>query len=114
MKDFQYDRFLEFANAIPVGLFVVLGTVVILFFASLKLHLRDRPGSFATFCYAMTLSLVAWLYQLGIPAYLQAISTPHRWRIGLCFVLTAGVLSALRLPGPAPKATTGRLSGRPP
>jgi hypothetical protein len=114
MKDFQYDRFLKFANAIPVGLFGLLGAVVFLFVVSLNLHLRNRPSGFATFCCAMSLSLVAWLYQLGIPAYLQAISTPHRWRIGLCFVVTAAVLSALRLPGPAPKAATGRLSRRQP
>ena len=110
MKDFQYDRFLEFANAIPVVLFALLGAVVLLFVASLNLSLRNRPSGFTTFCCAMTLSLVVWLYQLGIPAYLQAMSTPHRWRIGICFVVTAAVLSALRLPRPAPNPATPRLT----
>lgn len=106
MKDFQYDRFLRFASAIPVELFVLLGAVVLLFVVSLSLQLRSRPSGFATFCWAIALSLVAWLYQLGIPAYLQAMSTPHRWRIGICFVLTAAVLGALRLPGPATQRLT--------
>jgi hypothetical protein len=101
MKDFQFDRYVRFANAIPIGLFALLSAVVLLFAASLNLNLRHRPLGFATFCCAIALSSVAWLYQLSIPAYLQAMSTPHRWRIGICFVLTAAILSALRIPAPA-------------
>jgi hypothetical protein len=100
MKDFQFDRFSKFANAMPVGLLALLSAVVVLFSASLSLNLRRRPLGFATFCCAIVLSSVAWLYQLSIPAYLQAISTPHRWRIGICFVLTAAILGVLRIPVP--------------
>jgi hypothetical protein len=108
MRDFQYDRFALFADSIPMGLFALMGLVVLLFSASLKLNLRNRPTAFATFCCALTLSLVAWLYQLGIPAYLQAMSPQHRWRIGICFALTASVLGALRLLG-TPNSTLQRL-----
>jgi hypothetical protein len=106
MKDFQYERFSQFADSIPIGLFALMGLIVLLFTASLNLKLRNRPTGFATFCCAMTLSLAAWLYQLGIPAYLQAMSAPHRWRIGICFVLTASVLTALRLFGSTPNTST--------
>jgi len=109
MKDFQYDRFAQFADSIPIGLFALMGLVVLLFTASLKLNLRNRPAAFATFCCALGLSLVAWLYQLGIPAYLQAMSSPHRWRIGICFALTASVLGALRLLGAPPNSSIQRL-----
>jgi hypothetical protein len=64
------------------GLFVLMGLVVVLFAVSLVLSLRRRPAAFAAFCSAVGLSLVAWLYQLGIPAYMQAMSPQHRWRIG--------------------------------
>jgi hypothetical protein len=111
MRDFQYDRFSRFANAMPVGLFAFLGAVVLLFAASLSLNLRRRPSGFATFCCAIGLSCAAWMYQLCIPAYLEAISTPHRWRIGICFVLTAVILSALRIPAPA-SSRTRLLAGR--
>jgi hypothetical protein len=105
MKDFQLDRFVRFANAIPMGLFALLAAVVLLFAASLNLNLRHRPLGFATFCCAIALSCMAWVYQLSIPAYLQAMSTPHRWRIGICFVLTAAILGALRVPAPAANPT---------
>ena len=97
MKDFQSDRFAQFADSIPIGLFALMGLTVVLFVASLNLNLRGRPTGFATFCCAVGLSLVAWLCQLGIPAYLQAMSPWHLWRIGICFVLTATVLSTLRI-----------------
>jgi hypothetical protein len=100
MKDFQLDRFSKLANAMPVGLFAILSAVVVLFAASLNLNLRRRPLGFAMFCSATALSCAAWVYQLSIPAYLQAISMPHRWRIGICFFLTAAILSALRIPAP--------------
>ena len=89
-----------------------MGLVVVLFSVSLTLSLRRRPAAFAAFCSAVTLSLVAWLYQLGIPAYMQALSPQHRWRIGVCFVLTAGVLSALRFCGAAPNMILQRTEGR--
>ena len=99
MKDFQSERFAQFADSIPIGLFALMGLIVVLFVASLSLKLRNRPTGFATFCCAVGLSLVAWLYQLGIPAYLHAMSPWHRWRIGICFALTASVLSTLRILG---------------
>jgi hypothetical protein len=111
LDGFRYDRFVPFADAIPVGLFVVMGLVVVLFAISLALSLRRRPAAFAAFCSAVGLSLVAWLYQLGIPAYLQAISPQHRWRIGACFVLTAGVLCAVRFRGAVPNASPLRVDG---
>jgi hypothetical protein len=104
MKGFRYDRFVPLADAMPPGLFVLMGLVVVLFAASLYLRLRNRRTAYGTFCGAVGLSLGAWLYQLGIPAYLQAMPAPHRWRIGICFALTAGVLVALRLGGAAPKS----------
>jgi len=106
MKDFQYDRFAQFADSIPIGLFALMGLIVLLFIASLNLNLRNRRTGFATFCCAVGLSVVAWLYQLGIPAYLQAMSPWHRWRIGVCFALTASVLSALRILGSTPNSST--------
>jgi hypothetical protein len=112
LDGFRYDRFVPFADAMPVGLFVLMGLVVVLFSVSLTLSLRRRPAAFAAFCSAVTLSLVAWLYQLGIPAYMQALSPQHRWRIGVCFVLTAGVLSALRFCGAAPNMILQRTEGR--
>jgi hypothetical protein len=96
MRDFQYERFAHYADSIPIGLFLLMGLVVLLFTAALKLNLRSRPAAFATFCCALGASLVAWLCQLGIPAYLQAMSPPHLWRIGICFALTVSVLGALR------------------
>jgi hypothetical protein len=47
---------------------------------------------------------------LRIPAYVQTMSPQHLWRIGICFVLTAGVLSAARLGGAAqnPRARGGQ------
>lgn len=96
LKGFQYDRYVPLANAMPIGLFMLMGLVVILFTLSLYLSLRNRPAAYTAFCCAAGLSLAAWLYQLGIPAYMQAISPQHRWRIGICFVLTAAVLAALR------------------
>jgi hypothetical protein len=111
LDGFRYDRFVPFADAMPAGLFVLMGLVVVLFAVSLTLSLRRRPAAFAAFCGAVGLSLVAWLYQLGIPAYMQALSPQHRWRIGACFVLTAGVLSALRFGGAAPNASLERMDG---
>jgi hypothetical protein len=114
MKGFQYDRFEPFAAAMPIGLFVLMGFVVVLFTVSLYLSLRNRPAAFTAFCCAIALSLAAWLYQLGIPAYLQAMSQQHRWRIGICFALTAGILGALRLGGSTQNPTIQRLDrGRP-
>lgn len=96
LKGFQYDRFVPLALAMPITLFALMGTVVAAFCLSLYLSLRKRRAAFQAFCCAIGLSFGAWLYQLGIPAYVQAISAPHRWRSGLCFVLTVGVLGALR------------------
>jgi hypothetical protein len=95
-QGFDYARFQLLARAMPVGLFVLMGGVVAAFCLALYLSLRRRAAAFPAFCGALGLSLAAWLYQLGIPAYVQAISAAHRWRSGLCFALTAGVLSALR------------------
>jgi hypothetical protein len=110
---FRYDRFVPFADAMPTGLFVLMGLVVVLFSAALSLSLRRRPAAFSAFCSALGLSLAAWLYQLGIPAYVQAMSLQHRWRIGICFVLTAGALGAVRFFGAAPKPSMQRLDERP-
>jgi len=112
MREFQYDRFVPFAAAMPPGLFVLMGLVVVLFSVSLYLSVRNHPASFATFCAALALSLVTWLYQLGIPAYLQALSPQHRWRIGICFALTAGVLGALRWGSAVPEPSLRNLDGR--
>jgi hypothetical protein len=111
MKGFQYDRFVPLAKAMPAGLFALMALVVMLFTLSLYLSLRNRPAAFAAFCSALGLSLAAWLYQLGIPAYMQAISLQHRWRIGICFVLTAAVLSALRFGSRAPNPSLHRWEG---
>jgi hypothetical protein len=112
MREFQYDRFVPFAAAMPPGLFVLMGFVVVLFSVSLYLSVRNHRASFAIFCVALALSLATWLYQLGIPAYLQALSPQHRWRIGICFALTAGVLGALRcgsaVPDPSMRISNGR------
>jgi len=112
MREFQYDRFVPFAAAMPPGLFVLMGFVVVLFCVSLYLSVRNHPASFATFCAALALSLVTWLYQLGIPAYLQALSPQHRWRIGICFALTAGVLGALRWGSAVPDQSLRNFDGR--
>ncbi|MHB8478112.1 MAG: hypothetical protein ACYDBZ_17690 [Steroidobacteraceae bacterium] len=112
MREFQYDRFVPFAAAMPPGLFVLMGFVVVLFSVSLYLSVRNHPASFATFCAALAVSLATWLYQLGIPAYLQALSPQHRWRIGICFALTAGVLGALRWGSPVPDSSMRNLDGR--
>jgi hypothetical protein len=112
LDGFRYDRFVPLADAMPAGLFVLMGLVVVLFAISLSLSLRRRPAAFAVFASAVGLSLVAWLCELGIPAYVQAMSLQHRWRIGICFVLTAGVLSALRYWGAAPDSSMQRLEGR--
>jgi hypothetical protein len=96
MREFQYDRYAPFAQAMPPGLFVLMGLVVVCFSVSLYLSLRQHRAAFAAFCAALALSLTVWLCQLGIPAYLQALSPQHRWRIGICFALTAGILGALR------------------
>jgi hypothetical protein len=101
LKDFRYDRFQSLAAAMPIGLYVLMGLVVLFFAASLYWSLRKDAAAFKTFCCALALSLAAWLYQLGIPAYAQAISSQHRLRIGMCFALTAAILSALRF-GRAP------------
>jgi hypothetical protein len=96
LKGFQYDRFLSLAEAMPIALYLLMTLVLALFIASLYLSLRNRPGAFAAFCCAIGLSLLAWLYQLGLPAYIDALSSQHRWRIGICFVLTVGVLGAMQ------------------
>ena len=111
LDGFRYDRFVSFADAMPVGLFLLMGMVVMLFAVSLVQSLRRRPAAFAAFCSGVGLSLIAWLYQLGIPTYMQAISPQHRWRIGVCFVLTAGVLCALRFRGAVPNASLQRVDG---
>jgi hypothetical protein len=112
LDGFRYDRFVRLADAMPAGLFVLMGSVVVLFAVSLALSLRRRPAAFAVFCVAVGLSLAAWLYELGIPAYTHAMSPQHRLRIGACFVLTAGVLSALRICGTAANASPQRSEGR--
>jgi hypothetical protein len=114
LEGFRYERFVPFADAMPTGLFVLMGVVVVLFVVSLSLSLRRRPAAFIAFCSAVGLSFAAWLYQLGIPAYAQAMSLQHRWRIGICFVLTAGVLGAVRFFGAAPKPSMQRLDERRP
>jgi hypothetical protein len=96
LKGFQYERFVDLANAMPVGLFLVMGFAFVAFVVSLYLNILKHRAAFPVFCAALGLSLISWLYQLGIPAYLSAISLPHRWRIGSCFTLTAVVLTALR------------------
>ena len=111
MREFRYDRFVPLADAMPIGLFVLMALVVVLFSVSLYLSLRNRPAAFAAFCCGVGLSFAAWFYQLGIPAYLQALSPQHRWRIGICFALTAAVLSALRMGSPAPRPTLPHLDG---
>jgi hypothetical protein len=99
IEGFRYDRFVPFADAMPLGLLVVMGLVVVVFAASLFLSLRRHSAAFVTFCCAVALSVTTWLYQLGIPAYFQAISPEHRWRIGICFAMTMGVLSVLGFHG---------------
>jgi hypothetical protein len=111
LDGFRYDRFVPFADAMPAALFGLMGLVVVLFAVSLFLSLRRRPAAFAVFCIAVGLSLAAWLYQLGIPAYLHAMSPQHRLRIGACFILTALVLGVLRVWGAAPSASLQRLDG---
>jgi hypothetical protein len=110
MKGFRYDRFVPLADAMPLGLFALMGLAFVLFAVSLYLSVRKRPAAFAAFCVAIGLSLAAWLYQLGIPAYMQAMSPQHRWRIGICFVLTIAVLTSLRFCGAAPDAAIRRLN----
>jgi hypothetical protein len=110
LRDFRYEQFAPLANSMSIGWFLGMGAVVALFSVSLYLSLRSRPAAFTVFCCALGLSLAAWLYQLGIPAYLQASSSVHRWRIGLCFALTAAILAALR-GGSAPPAAMHRPMG---
>lgn len=109
MQGFRYNQFVPLADAIPIGLFVLMALAVVLFAVSLALSLRRRPAAFGAFCTAVGLSLGIWLYELGIPAYLQAMSTQHLWRNGICFVLTAGVLSAARFSGAIPRRSVQRL-----
>jgi hypothetical protein len=109
MQGFRYHQFVTLADAIPVGLFVLMALAVALFAASLTLSLRRRPAAFGTFCSAAGLSLGIWLYELGIPAYLQAMSTQHLWRNGICYVLTAGVLGAARFSAAIPRQPVQRL-----
>jgi len=98
---FHYNRFVPLADAMPRGLLALMGLIVVLFTVALYLSLRRRPAAFGAFCGAAALSLGAWLYELGIPAYVQAMSPQHLWRIGICFILTAGVLRAAWLGGAA-------------
>jgi hypothetical protein len=93
---FHYNRFVPLADAMPIGLFLLMGLAVALFTVSLWLNLRRRPAAFGSFCSAVGLSLGIWLYELGIPAYVQAMSPQHLWRNGICFALTAGLLSVAR------------------
>jgi len=111
IEGFHYDRFVPFADAMPMGLFVLMAMVLVLFVVSLSLSLRRRPTAFLAFCSAVALSLAAWLYQLEIPTYVQAISSAHRWRVGICFVMTAGVLSALWFCSTTPKLSLQPLDG---
>jgi hypothetical protein len=114
MQGFRYHQFVILADAIPVGLFVLMVLAVVLFAASLTLSLRRRPAAFGAFCSAVGLSLGIWLYELGIPAYLHATSTQHLWRNGICFVLTAGVLIAARFSAAIPSRPAQRFgTGRP-
>jgi hypothetical protein len=109
LKGFRYDRFHALAAAMPVGLYVLMGLVGLLFAVSLYLNLTNRAAAFNTFCCALALRFAAWLYQLGIPAYAQAISSQRRLRIGICFLLTAAILSALRLGRDTPHSSIHRL-----
>lgn len=97
LDDFHYDRFTTLSQAIPLTLIIVMGAVVALYACALYLSIRRQPAALPTFCAAMTLSLASWLYELSLPAYHAAMTTPHRWRIGLCFALTAAVLAILHL-----------------
>jgi hypothetical protein len=109
MRGFRYNQFVPLADAIPIGLFVLMALAIVLFAVSLALSLRRRPVAFAAFCSAVGLSLGIWLYELGIPAYVQTMSPQHLWRNGICFVLTAGVLSAARFSGATPRRPVQRL-----
>lgn len=108
LKGFDYARFQSLAEAMPIGLFVLMAVVVFAYVLSLYLNLQRRPYAFLVFCCAMALSFGAWLIQLAMPTYLQAISTPHRWRVGVCFVLTAAILIALRSGSHGSSGTHGR------
>lgn len=112
IEGFHYDRFVPFADAMPVGLFVVMGLVVVAFAASLILSLRRHAAAYATLCCAVALSVTTWLYQLGIPAYVQAMSFQHRWRIGICFAMTLCVLGVLGFYGALRYSAIRQVNGR--
>jgi hypothetical protein len=114
IEGFHYDRFVPFADAMPPGLFVVMGLVVVVFAVSLFLSLRRHPAAFVTLCCAVALNVTTWLYQLGIPAYVQAMSFQHRWRIGVCFAMTLGVLSILGFYGALRYSSIQQENGRRP
>lgn len=108
VRGFRYDRFVPLADAMPWALFALMAFAVALFSLSLYLSVKSRPAAFGAFCWAVGCSLLAWIYQLGIPAYLQVMSPPHRLRIGICFCMTAGVLCALRFgAAPARRSVSG-------
>jgi predicted membrane channel-forming protein YqfA (hemolysin III family) len=110
MEGFHYNRFIPLADAMPIGLFVLMTFVVVLFAASLWLSLQRRPAAFWTFCGAVGLSVGTWLYELRIPAYVQAMAPQHLGRNGICFALTTLVLGAARFIGQATAPTTPRLN----
>jgi hypothetical protein len=95
-EGFHYDRFLEFADAIPALLLLWLALVALAFGVALRLGVRRHPAAFTTFAAAAGMSLLAWLYELSIPAYATAASANHRLRIGICFAMTAAILALLR------------------
>ena len=96
LHGFDYARFARLGERLSPVLLALLGLVCVLFCLAYSLSRRRHRLAFAAFCAATALSLVAWLCELGVPAYLEAMPRPHRWRIGLCFALTAVVLSLLR------------------
>lgn len=106
---YRYDRFVRLADALPVGVLALMGAAVALFVLCLFLSLRKRPIAYTAFCGAAAFSLAVWLVQLAIPAYSDAMSLSHRWRIGICFAMTAAILMMLKSGKPSPQLTTRRV-----
>jgi hypothetical protein len=96
LKDYHHERLLALADAMPAGLYLAMALVVVAFSITLYLSIRGRASALLAFAISVATSLAVWLYELGMPAYTHALSTPHRWRIGICFLMTAAILTALR------------------
>jgi hypothetical protein len=96
VDDFHYQRFVPLAEALPVALIALMILVVVLFTTSLYLYLARRRRAFATFCTAAALYFGVWLFEFAVPVFVQAIPPQRQWRIGLCFLLTLGLLVAER------------------